>query len=93
MLKSVFDFVAPANASATKLNYCQEYANINETKAIDTPLKGLVYRFDVCSSSVSRIMLLLLYQESCLFYCIKNHAFTLLLCTCAAVIHFAYVST
>ena len=57
VLKSVFDFVAPDNASATKLTQFQEYMVTLMKLRLDTPLKDLAYHFDVCSSTVSRIML------------------------------------
>ena len=57
VLKAVFDFASPANASTTKLTHFQEFMVTLMKLRLDTPLKDLAYRFDVCSSTVSRIML------------------------------------
>ena len=71
VLKSVFEFVAPPNASATKLTHFQEFMVTLMKLRLDTPLKDLAYRFDVCSSTVSRIMLkwlTILTRLDCLAY-------------------------
>ena len=57
VLKSVFESVPPLIASATKLTHFQEFMVTLIKLRPDPPLKDLAYPFDVCSSSISRIML------------------------------------
>ena len=58
VLKSVFEFVAsPPITSATKLTHFQELMVTLMKLRLDTPLKDLAYRFDVCISTISRVSL------------------------------------